>query len=867
MSSGVPAAPKSRLNVSDASPDLDLLRKSPNQQDSPSTHGTVLVISFDAGINSFKSKGQGRAEAGGEIRAGFKKLLDALDSEDGLRYTIRQPPPAKSRKDELYFLISITPEALKRLLKRERDEDFIHSIPRPSPSPIEEGALPAPKTDYSQGGVSEADQIRVVHDLLRSSQVQGGLGITPGQGDWQRVSSIIALHDEQVNRSWVQSWLGRHWAAGLVRGVDQGDSDRIREHFGPDIALYFSFLSFYTRALIPVSVVGIVFWLGSKGVWAWLASHVGLARFAHTGGPKELGYGWDFHWLYGAFLAAWSLIVVEIWRVQERKLSVFYGTHRASRYEHFRPQYIARILDPNHPRTLKNQGKLKLANPSASLTTGRESDVMSREIKMLASVPLITACGVGLGLLLTAIFIIEAFLTKLYEGFGKQAVALVPTLLFAGIVPMIIGFYHSLSVRLVEFENHPTKQSYDKSLTIKTFAMNAIVAYLGLLLSAYVHLPFGEHIMAFFSTNLTQKQNKVKIASAEKVGLAPKTSVGARTSAKNARLVGQLFAYTVTNQAINAFQEVGLPYVKRRVDEWRNSDSKQHEKVKATSTTAASASDPEETRFLRKVQRELSLPSYSLFGDYAEMVTQFGYVAAFSAIWPLAPLCALVNNYWELRSDAIKICAHVQRPIGERIESIGPWLTVMSFISWMSFVVNSTLVYLFRPTLDSPLTSQTMDPNAISQQFTTYGSELLHDALRQAATPPVGDGGNSTQSALHAAIPNWVAHSEILKTVIPVIVPTLFIAMLASHAWFIVHAIVGHVIDRWLWQSSDEALGLEAGETVARKTYLRERANLSEAYDVPIKTTLGVDDRTPTTFWRKNTQEGLDYIGQVLKSE
>lgn len=860
MSSGVPAAPKSRLNVADATPDLDLLRKSP-QQDAPSTHGTILVIRFDAGINSFKHKGQGRAEAEGEIRAGFKKLVDALDSEEGLKYTIRQPPPAKGARDELYFLISTTPQALHRLLKRERDEDFIHSIPRPSPSPIEPGTLPAPKTDYLQGGVSEADQIRVINDLLRASQIQGGLGITPGQGDWQRVSSIIALHDEQVNRSWVQSWLGRHWTAGLVSGVGQGDSDRIREHFGPDIALYFSFLSFYTRALIPVSLVGIVFWLGSKGVWAWLANHVGLAKFARTGGPKEMGFGWNFHWLYGAFLAAWSLIIVEVWRVQERKLSVFYGTHRASRYEHFRPQYIARILDPSHPRTLKQQGKLKLANPSASLTTGRESDVMAREIKMMASIPLITACGLGLGVLLTGIFIVEAFLTKLYDGFGKQAIALVPTLFFAGIVPMIIGFYHTLSVKLVEFENHPTKQSYDKSLTIKTFAMNAIVAYLGLILSAYVHLPFGEHIMAFFSSSLSQKQSKVKIASAEKVGLAPKTSVGARTSAKSSRLVGQLFAYTVTNQAINAFQEIGLPYVKRKIDDWRSGDSK-HEPVKATSTTASPA-DPEERQFLRKVQRELSLPSYSLFGDYAEMVTQFGYVAAFSAIWPLAPLCALINNYWELRSDAIKICAHVQRPIGERIESIGPWLTVMSFISWMSFVVNSTLIYLFRPSLDSPMTGQTLNPNEISQQFTTYGSALLHDAISQAAIPAA----NGTQSALHAAIPNWVAHSEILKTVIPVMVPTLFIAMLASHAWFIVHAIVGHVIDRWLWQSSDEALGLEAGEAVARKTYLRERASLGEASDATIKTTLGVDDQSLGNFWRKNQQEGLDFIQQVLKSE
>lgn len=106
-----------------------------------------------------------------------------------------------------------------------------------------------------------------------------------------------------------------------------------------------------------------------------------------------------------------------------------------------------------------------------------------------------------------------------------------------------------------------------------------------------------------------------------------------------------------------------------------------------------STSSPEEKRLMQKVDRELRLPAYSAFGespdcvykveadpfvgDYAEMVTQFGYIAVWSIIWPLAPVFALINDYVELRSDAIKICNHVQRPVGERVESIGPWLNML----------------------------------------------------------------------------------------------------------------------------------------------------------------------------------------------
>ena len=44
----------------------------------------------------------------------------------------------------------------------------------------------------------------------------------------------------------------------------------------------------------------------------------------------------------------------------------------------------------------------------------------------------------------------------------------------------------------------------------------------------------------------------------------------------------------------------------------------------------------EEREFLDRVRGEATLPEYDLFQDYSEMVTQFGYVAVWSAIWPLA---------------------------------------------------------------------------------------------------------------------------------------------------------------------------------------------------------------------------------------
>lgn len=66
-------------------------------------------------------------------------------------------------------------------------------------------------------------------------------------------------------------------------------------------------------------------------------------------------------------------------------------------------------------------------------------------------------------------------------------------------------------------------------------------------------------------------------------------------------------------------------------------------------------------------------PSQDTFQDYQEMFVQFGYVVLFSSAFPLAAMCALINNIIEIRSDAFKLCTGLQRPFGIRVESIGQW--------------------------------------------------------------------------------------------------------------------------------------------------------------------------------------------------
>jgi hypothetical protein len=70
-------------------------------------------------------------------------------------------------------------------------------------------------------------------------------------------------------------------------------------------------------------------------------------------------------------------------------------------------------------------------------------------------------------------------------------------------------------------------------------------------------------------------------------------------------------------------------------------------------------------------------------------------LSLFSVIWPLTAVSFLINNWIELRGDALKIAMETQRPVPWRSDSIGPWLDSLGFLSWLGSLSSSALVYLF----------------------------------------------------------------------------------------------------------------------------------------------------------------------------
>lgn len=48
------------------------------------------------------------------------------------------------------------------------------------------------------------------------------------------------------------------------------------------------------------------------GIFAQIATKIGLETWAYTGGLPEAGYGWGWSWIYAVLVGIWGVGVVEV---------------------------------------------------------------------------------------------------------------------------------------------------------------------------------------------------------------------------------------------------------------------------------------------------------------------------------------------------------------------------------------------------------------------------------------------------------------------------------------------------------------------------------------------------------------------------
>lgn len=235
------------------------------------------------------------------------------------------------------------------------------------------GSAKDPKGDDE---ITTADRSRLIYGIITSPLSTGsassllsanstgptaGLIDLPHSTEFPSVTSIFPPHDPKFNKAWM-----KRYTSTLTTPIEELDT--IREHFGESIAMYFSFLSFYAVALAFPAVVGTLFW------------------FAGT----------KYSTIYSTLLVGWSIVYVESWKLKEKSLAIRWGTYGIKQVPEIRQGYQA-------------------------AEGGKGEEVWWKTFgRSLATVPIVCAFALGLGALISCIYVIETLIGEIYDGAGKK---------------------------------------------------------------------------------------------------------------------------------------------------------------------------------------------------------------------------------------------------------------------------------------------------------------------------------------------------------------------------------------------------------------------------------------------------------------
>ncbi|XP_041971203.1 anoctamin-4 isoform X2 [Aricia agestis] len=230
-------------------------------------------------------------------------------------------------------------------------------------------------------------------------------------------------------------------------------------------------------------------------------------------------------------------------------------------------------------------------------------------------------------------------------------------------IMMLTRIYSKVAVYLTNVENPRTQTEYEDSYTFKIFFFEFINFYSSLIYIAF----FKGRFYDYPGDDQARRSEffKLKGDICDPAGCLSELCI-------------QLAIIMIGKQCFNNFVELGYP----KLNNWWRQRS--HRAV---------TRDPLRPHMAWEMDYHLQDPGrLALFDEYLEMILQYGFVTLFVAAFPLAPLCALLNNIAEIRLDAYKMVTQARRPLAERVEDIGAWYGILKGITYAAVVSNAFVI-------------------------------------------------------------------------------------------------------------------------------------------------------------------------------
>uniref|UniRef100_A0A8C5C023 Anoctamin n=1 Tax=Gadus morhua TaxID=8049 RepID=A0A8C5C023_GADMO len=494
------------------------------------------------------------------------------------------------------------------------------------------------------------DNLRAKHgEVLHNIHFLEGQPIMPELVARGVICQMFPLHEQRILGQLMTSW---------VQAVcEKQPLDDICDYFGVKIAMYFAWLGFYTNSMLYPAVIGFLLWI--------------LAEADQT--SQDICCV-----VFALFNVVWATLFLERWKRREAELAYKWGTldTPAESLEEPRPQFRG----------------VKRCSPITGCEEFYYPAWKRALFRWLVSLPICILCLCFVFVAMLLCLELQEVVMEIKELPGITR--FLPKIVLAITVTICDEVYKKIAYWLNDMENYRLQSAYENNLIIKMVFFEFINSYLSLFYIGFylkdmerlkeVRKSQQQHLslllLQMLATLLIFRQFLQNVKEVLQPYLYEQNKLGVFTPQVMWELL-QTIVVKYGRLALGKAQASMMAYSflgpKGQPVPQGNPELKKRGDLKAG---------------FRLTEEEWDMNDSDTLQDYQEMFIQFGYVVLFSSAFPLAAMCALINNIIEIRSDALKLCTGLQRPFGQRVESIGQWQTAMEAMGLIAIIVNCYLI-------------------------------------------------------------------------------------------------------------------------------------------------------------------------------
>ncbi|XP_054868540.1 anoctamin-9-like [Amphiprion ocellaris] len=525
-----------------------------------------------------------------------------------------------------------------------------------------------------RGAVTQATRIRIVHFILHQTFINTGENLKELLMK-DVFETMFCLHERKTQKQLTKKWA--RWSA-LFKGQPVSD---IKYYFGEKVALYYLWLGWYTKLLVPAAVLGVVVFLyglaffnTSPLIKEVCQSNITMCpRCDKRCPPWQLSdtclYAKVSHLFdnegtvaFAMFMAIWATLFLELWK-----------RHRA--------RYVSKWKVYDWCEEEEELIMEIVSDPFCKPKQFRHSYLRSTVVLILVTLMLMLIIGLAHALVVFRVVAAPLMSECQWEFLRDHAnpvAVMFGAVLHYLTIQIMTRVNRWVSLKLCHIEKLNSFAATERSFTVKMFTFQFFTLFSSLF---YV---------AFFLGRINGSPgNYVRIAGFRLEECHPS---GCLTD-----LFIQMAVIMLLKQTLNNIFEFIVPWLKNCLS--RNTAKKLERKCgycyRKACRDEQGRVEPCDICKLRDWLRNYHLANtdaFSLFNEFLEMVIQFSFTTIFVAAFPLAPFLALINNIFEIRLDAIKMVRLERRLIPRKTNDIGVWTKVLEAIGVLAVIANGLVI-------------------------------------------------------------------------------------------------------------------------------------------------------------------------------